>query len=159
MAVWGSADWLGFRYTAIMNFVEQHIIGSDQIKQVLKDYTVRPTSQRVDIAKVLLAKPQHLSAEQVLAQVNSKNYLVSKATVYNTLNLFVDKGLIKQVIVDSRYIFYDSNTELHHHFYNEDTGLLHDIDDEEMLVKEIQNLPKNTVQTGIDVVIRVKNQS
>lgn len=142
-----------------MNFGEQHIIGSDQIEQALEDHTIRPTSQRIDIAKVLLAKPQHLSAEQVLAHVNTKDNLVSKATVYNTLNLFVDKGLIKQVIIDSRYVFYDSNTEPHYHFYNEDTGLLHDIDDEGMLVKEIPNLPKNTVQTGIDVVIRVKNQS
>jgi len=142
-----------------MNFGEQHIIGSDQIEHVLEDHSIRPTSQRVDIAKVLLAKPQHLSAEQVLAHVNTKDNLVSKATVYNTLNLFVDKGLIKQVIIDSRYVFYDSNTEPHHHFYNEDTGLLYDIDDEEMLLKEIQNLPKNTVQKGIDVVIRVKNQS
>ena len=142
-----------------MNFGEQHIIGSDQIEHVLEDHSIRPTSQRVDIAKVILTKPQHLSAEQVLAHVNTKDNLVSKATVYNTLNLFVDKGLIRQVIIDSRYVFYDSNTEPHHHFYNEDTGLLYDIDDEEMLLKEIQNLPKNTVQKGIDVVIRVKNQS
>ena len=142
-----------------MNFGEQHIIGSEQIKQALEDHTIRPTSQRIDIAKVLLAKPQHLSAEQVLAQVNTKNHLVSKATVYNTLNLFADKGLIKQVIVDSRYVFYDSNTEPHHHFYNEDTGLLHDIDNETMLVNQVPNLPKNTVQSGIDVVIRVKNQA
>ena len=142
-----------------MNFDEQHIIGSEQIEQALEDHTIRPTSQRVDIAKVLLAKPQHLSAEQVLAQVNTENHLVSKATVYNTLNLFVDKGLIKQVIIDSRYVFYDSNTEPHHHFYNEDTGLLHDIDNETMLVNEVPNLPKNTIQSGIDVVIRVKNQA
>ena len=142
-----------------MNFGEQYNIGSDQIEHVLEDHTIRPTSQRVDIAKVILAKPQHLSAEQVLAHVNTKDHLVSKATVYNTLNLFVDKGLIKQVIIDSRYVFYDSNTEPHHHFYNEDTGLLYDIDDEDMLLKEIPNLPKNTVQKGIDVVIRVKNQS
>lgn len=142
-----------------MNFGEQHIIGSEQFEQVLEDHTIRPTSQRIDIAKVLLAKPQHLSAEQVLAQVNSKDYLVSKATVYNTLNLFADKGLIRQVIVDYRYVFYDSNTEPHHHFYNEDTGLLHDIDDGTMLVNEVPNLPRKTVQSGIDVVIRVKNQA
>jgi Fur family iron response transcriptional regulator len=142
-----------------MNFGEQQFIGSDQIEQVLENHAIRPTSQRIDIAKMLLAKPQHLSAEQVLAHVNTKDNLVSKATVYNTLNLFVDKGLIKQVIIDSRYVFYDSNTEPHHHFYNEDTGLLNDIDDKEMLLKEIPKPPKNTVQKGIDVVIRIKNQS
>ncbi len=142
-----------------MKFKEKKLISAEQIGQMLENHSIRPTSQRIDIAKVLLAKPQHLSAEQVFAQVNTNGELVSKATVYNTLNLFVDKGLIKQVVVDSRYVFYDSNTESHHHFYNEDTGLLQDIDNEAMVVKEIPSLPKNTVQTGIDVVIRVKNQS
>lgn len=142
-----------------MKFKEKNLMNGKQIGLVLENHAIRPTSQRIDIARMLLAKPQHLSAEQVFAQVNTNGELVSKATVYNTLNLFVDKGLIKQVVVDSRYVFYDSNTESHHHFYNEDTGLLQDIDNEAMVVKEIPSLPKNTVQTGIDVVIRVKNQS
>ncbi len=142
-----------------MMLKEKNLISNGQISQMLRNYNIRPTSQRIDIAKMLLAKPQHLSAEQVFAQVNTKNELVSKATVYNTLNLFVDKGLINQVVVDSRYVFYDSNTEPHHHYYNEDTGLLQDIDDKAMLVKEIPGIPKNTMLTGIDVVIRVKNKS
>jgi len=126
---------------------------------VLENHNIRPTSQRIDIARVLLAKPQHLSAEEIFSQVNKKDDLVSKATVYNTLNLFIDENLIKQVLIDSSYVFYDSNTELHHHFYNEDTGLLQDIDDQEMLVQATPKLPEKTVLTGIDVVIRVKNQS
>ena len=126
---------------------------------MLENHNIRPTSQRIDIARVLLAKPQHLSAEEIFNQVNKKDDLVSKATVYNTLNLFIDENLIRQVLVDSSYIFYDSNTEPHHHFYNEDTGLLQDIDDDEMLVQAAPKLPENTVQTGIDVVIRIKNQS
>jgi len=142
-----------------MKFGAKQIADRDQIEQVLDNHAIRSTSQRVDIAKVLLAKPQHLSAEQVLGQVNTENELVSKATVYNTLNLFVDKGLIKQVVIDSRYVFYDSNTEPHYHFYNEDTGLLQDIEDKEVIVKDIPKIPRNMVQTGIDVVIRVKNQS
>jgi len=75
------------------------------------------------------------------------------------LNLFVGKGLIKEVVIDSSCVFYDSNTEPHYHFYNEDTGLLQDIDNEAMVVKEIPGIPKNTVQSGIDIVIRVKNQA
>jgi Fur family iron response transcriptional regulator len=142
-----------------MQFKEKKLISAEQIGQVLENHSIRPTSQRIDIAKVLLAKPQHLSAEQVFGQVNANGELVSKATVYNTLNLFVDKGLIKEVVIDSSYVFYDSNTESHYHFYNEDTGLLQDIDNEAMVVKEIPGIPENTVQTGIDVVIRVKNQS
>jgi len=153
------AERTGFGYTAAMNLKEKNLISGGQIGQVLKNHTIRPTSQRIDIARMLLVKPQHLSAEQVFARVNTKDELVSKATVYNTLNLLVGKGLINQVVIDSRYVFYDSNTEPHHHFYNEDTGLLQDIDDSMMVVEEVPRIPKNTVQTGIDVVIRVKNQS
>ena len=142
-----------------MKFDLKRNIHSEQIVAALERHEIVLTSQRIGIATALLTKPQHLSAEQVFKRVNTKSELVSKATVYNTLNLFVDKGLANQVVVDSRYIFYDSNTEKHHHFYNEDTGLLQDIDDTEMFVKEIHNLPKNTIQTGVDVVIRVKSQS
>lgn len=142
-----------------MKFDTKYTSDRNQIKHVLENHNIRPTSQRIDIARVLLAKPQHLSAEEIFSQVNKKDDLVSKATVYNTLNLFVDEDLIKQVLIDSSYVFYDSNTGPHHHFYNEDTGLLQDIDDQEMLVRATPKLPKNTVLTGIDVVIRVKNQS
>ncbi len=142
-----------------MKFDTKYTSDRNQIKYVLENHNIRPTSQRIDIARVLLAKPQHLSAEEIFSQVNKKDDLVSKATVYNTLNLFVDEDLIKQVLIDSSYVFYDSNTEPHHHFYNEDTGLLQDIDDQEMLVRATPKLPKDTVLTGIDVVIRVKNQS
>jgi len=86
-----------------MKFKEKKLISAEQIGQVLENHTIRPTSQRIDIAKVLLAKPQHLSAEQVFGQVNTNGELVSKATVYNTLNLFVDKGLIKEVVIDSKW--------------------------------------------------------
>ena len=70
------------------------------IQDLLLSQGIKPTSQRNDIAKVMLEKPQHLSAEEVLILVNKKGAYVSKATVYNTLNLFVEKGLIRQVIID-----------------------------------------------------------
>ena len=140
-----------------MKFGLNHNSSRRQIEAVLEEHGIRATSQRIDIASVLLAKPQHLSAEQVFGRVNTKSELVSKATIYNTLNLFVDRGLINQVVIDCRYVFYDSNTEPHQHFYNEGTGALQDIDD--VVIKEIPELPRNTVQTGIDVIIRVKSQS
>src|SRR5262245_43230237 len=61
---------------------------------------VAPTAQRRRIAEVLLAFPRHLSADQVLGLVNLRGAPVSKATVYNTLKLFLDRGLVKEVIVD-----------------------------------------------------------
>jgi len=120
---------------------------------------VTPTQQRVEIAQILFAKPQHLSAEQVLNMVNVDRPRVSKATVYNTLGLFARKGLIKEVIVDPSKVFYDSNTSEHHHFYMLDSGELRDIEIGEIRLENIPSLPEGTVTDGIDVVIRVRNKT
>lgn len=84
---------------------------------------------------------------------------MSKATVYNTLNLFAKKGLIREVIIDSGKVFYDSNTDVHHHIYNEDTGMLLDVAADEMVIENLPELPADTRATGIDVIIRVRNSS
>ncbi len=130
----------------------------DEIRQVLLDHGIQPTSQRVDIAMLLLEKHQHLSAGQVLGAMEAQGCNVSKATVYNTLNLFVGKNLIRQVAVDSGPVFYDSNTRHHHHFYHEDTGVLEDIAGDCLIAGQIPPLPENTVQTGFDITIRVRSQ-
>ena len=83
---------------------------------------ILPTSQRLEIAAILLEKAQHLSVEQVLTRLRAKDSTVSKATVYNSLNLFGKKGLIKECLVDPERRYYDSTTSPHHHFFNSDTG-------------------------------------
>ncbi len=133
-------------------------LSTADIKALLLEHDVRPTMQRIEIARVLLLQPQHLSADQVQVRVNRQARIVSKATVYNTLNLFAGKGLIRQVIIAPGKIFYDSNTRDHHHFYHEDTGLLQDIETDEMSIQNMPDLPPGTVESGVDVVIRLKKK-
>lgn len=128
-----------------------------EVVSLLQAHGITPTQQRVEIAQVLFAKPQHLSAEQVLAMVNQEHTLVSKATVYNTLGLFARKGLVREIIVDPTRVFYDPTTSEHHHFYNVDSGTLMDIDSGTLVVGELPRLPDGTVAEGIDVIIRVRN--
>jgi Fur family transcriptional regulator, iron response regulator len=128
-----------------------------EIIRELREHDIMPTHQRIEIFKVLFAKPQHLSAEQVLEKVNKFDALVSKATVYNTLGLFARKGLIREVIVDPAKIFYDPTTAPHHHIYNMDTGTLMDVNVEEFDVGNIPAPPAGTHIEGIDVVIRVRS--
>ncbi len=99
----------------------------EDISQLLNERGVFPTAQRVDVALVILAKPQHLSAEQIIAGIRAMGSRVSKATVYNTLNLFCERGLLRTVDVDPTRQYYDSTIGAHHHFYNVDTGELTDI--------------------------------
>lgn len=124
---------------------------------LMRSYGITPTQQRAEIAQVLFARPQHLSAEQVLALVNRERHVVSKATIYNTLGLFASRGLIREIIIDPTKVFYDPTTKPHHHFYNVDSGELMDIDAGSVALSSLPELPPGTVAQGVDVVIRIRN--
>lgn len=128
-----------------------------EINQALMDLKIKPTCQRNAIASVMFSRAQHLSADQVLCLVNKKGVKASRATVYNTLNLFVKHGLIRQVVIDPSKVFYDSNTAFHYHFYNEDSGELSDFMAGDNHFQLTAALPKNTHKSGLDIIVRVKN--
>jgi Fur family transcriptional regulator, iron response regulator len=125
---------------------------------LFEDHGIMPTPQRIEIADILLERPQHLSAEHILDELRAAGSSVSKATVYNTLNLFSERGLIREVMVDPVRKFYDSTTHPHHHFYNVDSGELSDIPGDNVRFRELPPLPKGTEQAGVEVLIRVRNR-
>ncbi|MGD8379514.1 MAG: Fur family transcriptional regulator [Gammaproteobacteria bacterium] len=129
---------------------------SEQIAELLQNRGVSPTAQRMEIARVLLSRPQHLSADQILARVNRDCPLVSKATVYNTMKVFAQKGLVREVTVDRNRVFYDSTTEPHHHFFNLDTGELTDIEPTAVEFLRLPELPEGTYQEGVEVIVRLR---
>lgn len=138
----------------------KHIpLGGEPLAAHLAVHGVTPTPQRLKIAEVLFSRPQHLSADQILIAVNRLEPRVSKATVYNTLKLFSEKGLVREVIVDPARVFYDPTTGFHHHFYNVDTGELVDIAPEEVSFAHLPEPPLGTKQDGIEVVVRVRCKS
>lgn len=126
---------------------------------LLRRHGINPTQQRLEIAQILLARPQHMSAEQVLLEVNQGQALVSKATVYNTLGLFARKGLVREVIVDPSKVFYDSNVSAHHHYFNVDTGELTDIPGHTMTMPGLPTPPEGTEAVAVDVIVRVRNKA
>ncbi len=134
-------------------------LSPQQVNDLLTGHDIQPTQQRLEIAQVLFARDQHLSADDVLKQVNQDSARVSKATVYNTLGLFANKGLIREVIIDPNRVFYDPNTCEHHHFYNVDTGELLDIDADQLALMNLPPLPTGTIADGVDVIIRIRNQA
>ena len=125
--------------------------------ELLTNYGISPTQQRIRIAQVLCSEARHLSAEKILEEVNQEKTQVSKATIYNTLKLFVRKGLVREVIVDPSKIFYDSTTHAHFHFYNENSGELTDIDADSISLESLPDVPQGTELTGVDIVVRIRN--
>ena len=129
------------------------------VRSLFEQHGILPTPQRIEIAGILLEKPQHLSAEQIIEQLRATDSGVSKATVYNTLNLFSERGLIREVMVDPVRKFYDSTTHPHHHFYNVDTGELADIPDEQVAFERLPALPEGTERESVEVLIRVRGRT
>lgn len=125
----------------------------------LNNHGILPTAQRIEIAGILLAKPQHLSAEQIIDRLNMNGSGVSKATVYNTLNLFCERGLVNECLVDPERRFYDSTTEPHHHFYNMDTGELTDIPHQNVQISGLPDLPEDFYLDAVEVVIKGRGRA
>lgn len=122
----------------------------------LRQHGINPTMQRRVIAELLLARKQHLTADQVLSRLRERGHGVSKATVYNTLGLFARKGLVRELTIDPRRVVYDSNPRPHHHFYDLDTGELTDIPESSVEVSRLPRPPKGTHMDGVDVLVRVR---
>ena len=129
------------------------------IRARIEEHDILATPQRVEIAHILLERPQHLSAEQIIERLKAADSGVSKATVYNTLNLFSERGLIKEVMVDPVRKFYDSTTHPHHHFYNVDSGELADIPDEQVNFAGLPELPEGTERESVEVLIKVRGRA
>ena len=129
-----------------------------EVVKLLQDHDITPTRQRIEIAAFLFQREQHLSAENILAEVNSSSHLVSRATVYNTMGLFTSKGLVREVLIDRDRVFYDSNNAQHHHIYNVDTGELSDIQDELVNMTGLPELSDDVQVIGTDVIIKVANK-
>lgn len=127
------------------------------IKERLHRNGVQITPQRLEVAEVILNRPQHLSADQILERLRSAGSRVSKATVYNTLKLLSDRGLVREVTVDPDRKYYDSTTHPHHHFYNVRTGELSDIPQNQVEILSLPPLPEGTTQESVEVLIRVRD--
>lgn len=124
----------------------------------LRSAGVPVTHQRIEIARALFSAPVHLSADQIWANVREHSPDVSRATVYNTLRLFSEKHLVRELFVDPQRIVYDSTTAPHFHLYNMDSGEVRDLADDELQVIGTPRLPAGTVLQEIDVIVRVRNR-
>lgn len=98
-----------------------------EVVDLLREKDINPTTQRIEIAHLILQKPQHLSADEILAELNREYEQVSQATVYNTLRVFVERNVVRELVFAPDRIYYDSNTRHHHHFIDVETGKIYDI--------------------------------
>ncbi|WP_417253879.1 iron response transcriptional regulator IrrA [Celeribacter sp.] len=119
---------------------------------------VRPTRQRVALAKLLVGDGQdrHVTAESLFEAAREAGEKVSLATVYNTLKAFCDAGLMQEVTVDGSRSYFDTNMDEHPHFFWEGAGELTDAPSSELKIERLPAAPEGTEIASVDVVIRLR---
>ena len=112
----------------------------EALARTLSRHGIQPSAQRLAIARYVLATTAHPSADRVCDEVRVDIPMISRATVYNTLNLFVRKGLLKQLVLAEGKVVFDPNVEPHHHFIDEASGTIHDVAWDALDVRKIETL-------------------
>lgn len=122
---------------------------------LLREHDIQPSAQRVAVAEYVLETEDHPCADQVWARVKGNFPMLSRATTYNTLNLFVEKGLLKELVLAEGRVVFDPNVEQHHHFIDEENGSIHDVPWNAISVKNVDSLKGYDVRE-YQVVMRGK---
>lgn len=118
----------------------------------LERHGVRASAQRLAIAGYVLGTEDHPSADTVWTKVRANFPMVSRATVYNTLQLFTEKGLLRQLVLAEGSVVFDPMVEPHHHFVDDETGAIHDIPWQALRVGKIEELEGYDVRDYMVVV-------
>ena len=124
----------------------------------LTDAGLRPTRQRLALANLLVGDGQHrhVTAEILYSAVKESDESVSLATIYNTLKVFSDAGLIREILVDGSKSYFDTRIDDHPHFYWEDESKLTDAPKDQLEILSLPKAPSGTKVSKVDVIIRLR---
>ncbi len=128
------------------------------LQQRLRAAGLLPTLQRMAVAAVLLPRPVHMTAEQVLRAAREELPGISRATVYAVLAVFVRQGLLKELPIEGEATVYDSNLRPHHHLYDLDTGEVSDLPPGQLQVLGLPSLEGELELAEVDVIVRVRRK-
>jgi len=125
---------------------------------LLERHGIKPSAQRVAIAQYVLHTDEHPSADEVWARVKKTFPMVSRATIYNTLNLFVERGLLRHLVLTEGRLVFDSKVERHHHFIDDETGKIYDLPWDTLKVSRIEQIQGFDIH-DYQVLLRGKKRS
>ena len=128
----------------------------------LRSSGLRSTKQRLMISRLLFGQKEtfHFTINQLSKLIKKKlNKTVSLATIYNTVNAFKKKGYLKEIPLEGNKTYFDTNTSSHHHFYDEDTEKLIDIDNKEIYVNKVPASPSGKSIKSVEVMVRIASDN
>ena len=127
--------------------------------QKLRSSNLRPTKQRLKICQFLFDRKKtfHFTVETLNKKINKNGATnVSLATIYNTVEAFTSAGYLKEVLTSKNKSYYDTNIKSHHHFYDEESKELTDIDKSQIKLSRVPIPPKGKKIKNLEVVIRIQ---
>ncbi|GAB3441849.1 Fur family transcriptional regulator [Insolitispirillum peregrinum] len=125
--------------------------------QTLRRHRILPTRQRIAMLEALRDTLQtHISPDQFHRDLTEKGQRLSLATVYNTLNQFAAAGLVRRIGFGER-IWFCTDPNLHHHYFNESLGTLEAMNEPFPLPETLPSAPAGTEICGIDIIVRLRN--
>ncbi len=101
---------------------------TDKILHLLEEHDIKPSYQRMQVLEYLINNESHPTADTIFTDIHAKSPVISKATVYNTLNLFAQKGLVSTMMTDKLEVRYDILTEQHGHFVCKECGRVYNFE-------------------------------
>ena len=128
----------------------------------LRETGLRPTKQRVKICEVLFNRDKtfHFTINDLVKKISEElNEKISLATVYNTVHALQKKGYLKEISINSDKSYFDTNTTVHHHFYDEDTHQLIDCDVNEIETVNVKNNITGKKINSVEVLVRVASDN
>ena len=128
----------------------------------LREIGLRPTKQRVKICELLFLREKtfHFTINDLAKKISEDlNEKISLATVYNTVHAFQKKGYLKEIAINSDKTYYDTNTSIHHHFYDEDTHELIDCNQNDIDSINVKNNITGKKIKSVEVLIKVASDN
>ena len=128
----------------------------------LREIGLRPTKQRVKICELLFLKDKtfHFTINDLVKKISDEmNEKISLATVYNTVHAFQKKGHLKEIAINSDKTYYDTNTSVHHHFYDEDTHELIDCNQNDIDTVHVKNNITGKKINSVEILIKVASDN
>jgi Fur family iron response transcriptional regulator len=128
----------------------------------LREIGLRPTKQRVKICELLFSREKtfHFTINDLAKKISDEmNEKISLATVYNTVHAFQKKGHLKEIAINSDKTYYDTNTSVHHHFYDEDTHELIDCNQNDIDTVNVKNNITGKKINSVEILIKVASDN
>jgi Fur family iron response transcriptional regulator len=135
---------------------------NNEIVNKLRFSKLRPTKQRIRIAEFLFKREKtfHFTVEKLNKIISKKDNVekISLATIYNTIDAFKKAGYVKEILTNNNTSYFDTNVSSHHHFYDDETNELTDINYNEIEVAKVPHAPKGKKIKDVEVIISLQKQ-